>query len=74
VTTEERATLYPLGCAVVATAKYRAQFPRARSRGAGTDITGRVVGYGRHPDRVCVLVDGHLTKRSFHWHFWDRIV
>lgn len=73
MTTEERERQYPLGCEVVATAKYREQFPRARPR-VGPVIKGRVVGYGRHPDHVCVLIDGHLTKRAFHWHFWDRIV
>lgn len=73
MTTEEREQQYPLGCEVVATAKYREQFPRARPR-VGPAIKGRVVGYGRHPDRVLVLIDGHLTKRAFHWHFWDRIV
>lgn len=73
MTTEERQQQYPLGCEVVATAKYREQFPRARPR-VGPVIKGRVVGYGRAEGLVRVLIDGHSGPQTFYWHFWDRIV
>lgn len=60
---------YPKGCRVVATAKYREQFPRSSPQ-----LTGQVIGYGRDGKSVRVKRDGHRAAATYHWHFWDRIV
>lgn len=62
-------TAFPVGARVVATAKYKRQFPLARQW-----TTGVVVGYGRETDLIRVLRDGTRTAVIYHRHFWDVIV
>lgn len=34
---------------------------------------GKVVGFGRSPHMVAVLVDGRLTADRYHFEFWEKI-
>lgn len=70
MTRDELRAAYPLGCRVVATAKWHEQF-RIRT---GKADTGRVVGYGQEEDQVVIVRDGQTSRVTYHVQFWDVIV
>jgi hypothetical protein len=35
--------------------------------------TGKIVGYGRSPEDVRILIDGNSRPYTFHMEFWERV-
>ncbi len=62
---------YPVGCRVVATARFRAAF---RLHSGSDGPVGTVVGYGRKPQHIQVLRDGIKNPVTYATELWDKIV
>jgi hypothetical protein len=35
---------------------------------------GTVIGFGHRPELVTVLLDGTVTRHSYHMRFWERVL